>query len=63
MGDPNNIKHPVHYPQVKSGDIESENFEWFKSNDNASNNEALEPITQAKTFLQPLTRHNKIETT
>lgn len=45
LGNPDNVKHPVHYPQIKEMDIENENFKWFVKNDDRYNNN--------KQFLSP----------
>ncbi len=34
LGNPDNVKLDVHYPQLKGENIESENFRWFMENDN-----------------------------
>ncbi|MEI6068665.1 MAG: hypothetical protein WCP96_15085 [Methylococcaceae bacterium] len=37
LGDPLNVKAPVHYPQVRNGDIEETTYRWFAANDRQDN--------------------------
>lgn len=37
LGNPNNVDLPVHYPQLQNNNIESENFNWFVTNDRQAN--------------------------
>ncbi len=71
LGDPYNVKAPVHYPQVKCADIEEENFKWFVANDVGTNNgkkgsngkspdrakDYLEPLNEKSNKLPKLERH------
>ena len=34
LGNPANVKHPVHTPQVRGHSIEKETYRWFVENDN-----------------------------
>jgi CRISPR-associated protein (TIGR03986 family) len=36
LGNPHNVKAPVHYPQVRAADIEEETYRWFVANDKGS---------------------------
>ena len=58
LGDPNNVVAPVHYPQVKGGDIEDENFKWFVDND-GSWYEALTELKSDTPSLPVLNRREK----
>ncbi len=46
LGNPDNIKLKVHYPQLEGKDIENENFKWFMKNDERDNRnkQCLKPI-------------------
>lgn len=46
LGNPDNVKLNVHYPQLKGKDIENENFRWFMNNDDRDNRnkQCLKPI-------------------
>ncbi len=37
LGNPDNLKAKVHYPQLSQKDIEDENFRWFMNNDDRNN--------------------------
>ncbi len=36
IGDMSKIDKPVHYPQVRDADVETENYKWFVANDSGS---------------------------
>ncbi|HID69069.1 MAG TPA: TIGR03986 family CRISPR-associated RAMP protein [Desulfobacterales bacterium] len=38
LGDPRNVRFPVHYPQVHGADIEDKTYQWFVANDSGTNN-------------------------
>lgn len=49
LGDPGNVTHPVHVPQLQGGDIEDNTYEWFVQNDRVGNNghhHSLPPLGQ-----------------
>lgn len=54
IGDPNNVKHPVHTPQVAEKDIEQETFRWFVENEKGGTQREGEGQG-----LIPLNRHSK----
>jgi len=65
LGNPYNIKHPVHYPQVQNKPIEQKNYQWFVANDKASeegrntlgpDGEVLKDLTETSDYLPTLTR-------
>ncbi len=61
LGDPGNIRSPVHYPQVDSigptlADIEKENFKWFVKNESEGKREMLEPIAKDTIQMKPFSR-------
>ena len=63
LGNPYNVKHPVHYPQVQAKEIEKENYQWFVANDKGSGKdpakeEVLKDITENSDCLPTLTRHH-----
>lgn len=47
IGDPSKVKHPVHYPQLPSRDVESKLYKWFQENEE-----------RAGQFLRSLTARN-----
>jgi len=66
LGNPHNVKAPVHYPQVKAKNIEIETYQWFVANDSGSGKkpnkiepkkQPLNPITTGTEQLPTLTRH------
>ncbi len=58
LGNPHNIKHPVHYPQVENQNIEEENFKWFVTNDNPNaETNTLEAINEKSECIPTLKRH------
>ncbi len=66
LGDPQNVKHPVHYPQVTGCEIEQENYKWFVANDQGSGTgrnkisaveEILKDIVETENQLPTLARH------
>ena len=66
LGNPHNVKYPVHYPQVQTKPIEQKNYQWFVANDKESGEgrntigpaeEVLEDITESSDYLPTLTRH------
>lgn len=58
LGNPDNVKVPVHYPQAKDEDIEEENFKWFVANDVGTNNgkkgRAKKSNSPVQDFIKPL---------
>jgi CRISPR-associated protein (TIGR03986 family) len=66
LGDPENVRGPVHYPQVtvdktgKEADIEEENFKWFVENDKEYH-EFLIPLDKDSDSLPLLTRRKEVE--
>ena len=49
LGDPGNVTHPVHVPQLQGGDIEDKTYEWFVQNDRVGTNghhHSLPPLGQ-----------------
>jgi len=59
LGDPSNVRHPVHYPQVRDKDIEKETFLWFVDNDKGWN-DYLQTLTANSQQLPVLTRKDKL---
>jgi CRISPR-associated protein (TIGR03986 family) len=65
LGDPENVRGPVHYPQIlgdrngNSADIEEENFNWFVDNDRA-HHECLTPLDRESGELPLLNRRQKV---
>ncbi len=66
LGNPQNIKHPVHYPQIKDNNIEQENYKWFVANDQGSGvsqtkidaaEDMLEDISDNTDHIPTLIRH------
>lgn len=55
LGNPANIKVPVHYPQKSGQDIEKETYQWFVNNDGDGKQQLL-PIAENTTELPPLNR-------
>lgn len=58
LGNPANIKHPVHYPQTDTGEIESETFKWFVANDKNAH-DTLTPLNRNTLELPSLKRHRE----
>ncbi|HHJ20681.1 MAG TPA: TIGR03986 family CRISPR-associated RAMP protein [Gammaproteobacteria bacterium] len=61
LGDPHNIKYPVHYPQVRNKSIEQENFKWFVANDSGSGDQRKGTGIDAKE--EPMRSIDQISTT
>ncbi len=67
LGNPQHVRQPVHYPQVKADahgdesniDIENENFSWFVDNDR-DHHECLIPLDKDSDCLPLLTRKDKV---
>ena len=62
IGNPANVKHPVHVPQTKGLSIENETFGWFVDNDCEPVNEphqTLPDITDVSAELPTLLRYTK----
>lgn len=64
LGEPQHVKQPVHYPQVRDTVIEQESYQWFVANDNSSDNpsaakQTLHDITETSEGLPTLIRHQK----
>ena len=66
LGDPSNIKAPVHYPQVRGYDIEDKTYQWFVANDSGSGTgenslrakeDTLEPLNDNSEAMPTLKRH------
>ncbi|MFA5924198.1 MAG: TIGR03986 family CRISPR-associated RAMP protein [Methylococcaceae bacterium] len=66
LGNPHNVKHPVHFPQVQNKPIEQKNYQWFVANDKGSDDghnqlgpavEVLKDLTENSDCLPTLTRH------
>lgn len=67
LGDPSNVRHPVHTPQVAGAsgpELESETYRWFVANDIGSGRgadrirpEFLKPLNAASTDLPTLSEH------
>lgn len=55
LGNPDNVKAPVHYPQVRREDIEVETYQWFVNNDKGGKQQ-LASIDAGTTQLPPLQR-------
>jgi CRISPR-associated protein (TIGR03986 family) len=55
IGDPHNVKAPVHYPQVYGQNIENETYRWFVANDHGRN-QIMEPISSTTEQLPQLSR-------
>lgn len=59
LGNPQNVRFPVHYPQVQGADLEEKSFRWFVANDNGTNNGLSSPayrkIEAKKASLAELT--------
>uniref|UniRef100_UPI004055A0E3 TIGR03986 family type III CRISPR-associated RAMP protein n=1 Tax=Candidatus Electrothrix sp. TaxID=2170559 RepID=UPI004055A0E3 len=68
LGNPQHVRKPVHYPQVKADahgdesniDIENENFKWFVDNDK-DHHECLSPLDENSDCLPLLTRKKEVE--
>ena len=50
LGEPDRIRHPVHYPQVDGQAIETENYKWWKANDKL---QALIPLDEPPQTPEP----------
>ena len=59
IGDPSQVKYPVHYPQEADGSIESENYRWFVTNDKIT---AAQP-KETRQSLETLTATGQAENT
>lgn len=65
IGDPSQVKYPVHYPQEADGSIESENYRWFVTNDKITaaqpkeTRQSLETLTATSTGLRGLNRRRR----
>jgi hypothetical protein len=57
LGNPQNVKRPVHYPQVENQNIEQENFKWFVANDQGSG-EKKDKIEAAEKTLETLSENS-----
>ncbi len=59
LGNPRNIKNPVHYPQVRDKSIEDESFKWFVAYDRDRDSEAaMKPIRKEDSVIHALKRLN-----
>ena len=59
LGNPENIKNPVHYPQINNNSIEEENYQWFVANDQSPTPEILEDISKDTDHLPTLNRRKR----
>ncbi|WP_027150709.1 TIGR03986 family CRISPR-associated RAMP protein [Methylobacter tundripaludum] len=57
LGNPQNVKRPVHYPQVENHNIEQENYKWFVANDQGSG-KGRNKIDPAEKALKILTENS-----
>lgn len=65
IGNPDQVKYPVHYPQVQGKNIEGENFTWFVTNDAITQKlpketrQPLEALHASSTALNGLHRRRR----
>lgn len=60
LGDPQQVRRPVHTPQVAGGDMEKETYRWFVANDlrvAEAEREFLEPLNESSTRIEVLPEH------
>lgn len=57
LGNPGNVKEPVHYPTVQGGSAEKEHFQWFVANDQGTGTRHNK-LDKKKQPLRPISLNN-----